>query len=266
MNPNSPTMNPLSKLQVPDIQYVFTDIDDTLTTHGKLLATSYEAMWKLQDQGIRVVPVTGRPAGWCEMIARFWPVEGVIGENGALIYSYRNRIMERTYAEPYNEIRSGQKRLLEFTESLLKEHSRAQLSSDQDFRISDVSVDFTEDIAPPLPMPEVRLIASKFEKFGANAKISSIHVNAWFGDFDKSSMVVTYLKKYAPDVIRDQSCVFIGDSPNDEPLFRLFDLSVGVQNIVAAMDNITHLPKFLTGKESGDGFVEMAEHILAQKE
>lgn len=27
-----------------------------------------------------------RPAGWCNLIARQWHVDGVIGENGALVF------------------------------------------------------------------------------------------------------------------------------------------------------------------------------------
>ncbi|MEM7647419.1 MAG: HAD hydrolase family protein, partial [Pseudomonadota bacterium] len=80
-------MNPVSEFKN-SIKVLFTDIDDTLTTDGRLSSQSYEMLWKLHDSGIDVVPVTGRPAGWCEMIARMWPVLGVVGENGALAFQY----------------------------------------------------------------------------------------------------------------------------------------------------------------------------------
>lgn len=51
------------------IKYVLCDIDDTITTNGKLTAGSYSAMWKLHDAGIHVIPVTGRPAGWCDLLS-----------------------------------------------------------------------------------------------------------------------------------------------------------------------------------------------------
>ena len=70
------------------IRCVFADIDDTLTTNGRLPAAAYAALERLQGGGISVAPITGRPAGWCDMIARFWPVAGVVGENGALYFSY----------------------------------------------------------------------------------------------------------------------------------------------------------------------------------
>jgi len=65
------------------LRFVLTDIDDTLTTDGKLTAGAYRALERLHDAGRIVVPVTGRPAGWCDHIARMWPVDAVVGENGA---------------------------------------------------------------------------------------------------------------------------------------------------------------------------------------
>ncbi len=66
------------------VRWVLADIDDTLTTDGRLTAPAYAALEALAEAGLRVVPVTGRPAGWCDMIARQWPVAAVVGENGAL--------------------------------------------------------------------------------------------------------------------------------------------------------------------------------------
>ena len=68
------------------IKYILTDIDDTLTSDGRLPAVVFTAMERLQTAGLRIFPITGRPAGWCDLIARMWPVDGVIGENGALYY------------------------------------------------------------------------------------------------------------------------------------------------------------------------------------
>ena len=81
-------MNPIQQLdaqRISKIKYILCDIDDTITTKGKLTAEAYNAMWKLHDAGYKVVPVTGRPAGWCDLIIREWPVEAVVGENGAFV-------------------------------------------------------------------------------------------------------------------------------------------------------------------------------------
>jgi hypothetical protein len=66
-----------------NIRGVFTDIDETVSTAGHLTAEAYGALAALKKAGLLVVPVTGRPAGWCDHIARFWPVDAVVGENGA---------------------------------------------------------------------------------------------------------------------------------------------------------------------------------------
>ena len=46
-----------------EIKYVLTDIDDTLTTAGKLTAEAYTALERLSRAGLLCVPITGRPAG-----------------------------------------------------------------------------------------------------------------------------------------------------------------------------------------------------------
>jgi len=65
---------------------IFFDIDDTITTGGRIPACAFDALWRLKERGMKVVPITGRPAGWCDHIARMWPVDGVVGENGAFYF------------------------------------------------------------------------------------------------------------------------------------------------------------------------------------
>src|SRR5260370_20194893 len=66
------------------IRFVLTDVDDTLTDGPRLPGATYLAVERLQDAGITVIPVTAAPAGWCDLMARMWPVGAVIGENGGL--------------------------------------------------------------------------------------------------------------------------------------------------------------------------------------
>ena len=65
------------------VKGVLTDIDETVSTESRLTAEAYGALEALKQAGLLVIPVTGRPAGWCDLIARFWPVDAVVGENGA---------------------------------------------------------------------------------------------------------------------------------------------------------------------------------------
>ena len=87
-------MKPLVEFPVEQrgrIRGVLTDIDDTLTTHGRLFAASFGALERLRDAGLLVIPVTGRPAGWCDHIARMWPVDAVVGENGAFWFRHDSK-------------------------------------------------------------------------------------------------------------------------------------------------------------------------------
>ena len=70
------------------IRVLLTDIDDTITTDGRLTAEAYSALEAAQSAGYIVIPVTGRCAGWCDHIARMWPVDAVVGENGAFYFRY----------------------------------------------------------------------------------------------------------------------------------------------------------------------------------
>ena len=57
---------------------------------------------------------------------------------------------------------------------------------------------------------------------------------------------------------------FIGDSPNDSPLFGFFAKSVGVANIQSLAERCSALPRWMTAAPSGAGFCEFGEHILAR--
>ena len=70
------------------IRFVLTDVDDTLTDGPRLPAAAYLAVERLRDAGITVIPVTAAPAGWCDLMARMWPVGAVIGENGWICFRH----------------------------------------------------------------------------------------------------------------------------------------------------------------------------------
>ncbi|MBM3339815.1 MAG: HAD-IIB family hydrolase, partial [Betaproteobacteria bacterium] len=63
---------------------VLTDVDGTLTLHGQLRASTYEALWSLHHSGLTIIPVTGRSAAWGHMMLHQWPIDAVIAESGGL--------------------------------------------------------------------------------------------------------------------------------------------------------------------------------------
>lgn len=244
---------------------VFADIDDTLTTDGRLPAVAYRALEDLFNAGFYVAPITGRPAGWCDMIARIWPVHGVVGENGAFYFAYdaKSRNMRREYFAEATTRAQNSARLAHIQARVLAEVPGCAISADQPYREADLAVDFSEDVAP-LDATAVTRIQEIFEEEGAVAKISSIHVNGWFGDYDKLSMS----RRFADDVLgfdleaEKSRVVFCGDSPNDAPMFSYFPNSCGVANVADFAGQITCKPTWITAKKGGEGFVELAEKLL----
>jgi len=248
------------------IQYVLTDIDDTLTVHGRLPAIAFSAMEKLQQNDIHVIPITGRPAGWCDHIARMWPVAGLVGENGAFYFRYdtEKKKMIRRYFKSKEARRQDQKKLSRLKEEILKQVPGSQLSADQAYREADLAIDFCEDVLP-LPKPSIDKIEQLFEHAGAQAKRSSIHVNGWFGSYDKLTMTKLLLKEiYNLDADQsNQHILYIGDSPNDCPMFEFFRHSVGVANIREFEGELPSEPAWITEREGGYGFAEMTEVLLS---
>ncbi len=245
------------------IAYLLTDIDDTLTDEGQLGAEAYSALWSLHKAGLKVIPVTGRPAGWCEMIARQWPVAGVVGENGGFYFRYHERQMQREFFFEEKIQTENRQKLKELEAEILREVPGCALASDQFCRLMDLAIDFCEDV-PALPSAEVKKIVALFERAGAQAKVSSIHVNGWFGKYDKLSMSLHFLKKefqLSAEEAKKQ-CAFAGDSPNDEPMFKYFPHSFAVANIQNFMDQIKNPPTYVAAKKGGKGFAEIAQTLL----
>lgn len=258
-------MSPLSQFRPSNIRFLFTDIDDTLTDDGKLGPESYQALWDLYGAGIHVIPITGRPAGWCEMIARFWPVAGVVGENGGFYFRLVGTEMRRHFYFDESTQKHNRSKLLKIEDRLRKEVPGCKIASDQFSRLMDLAVDFAEDIRPPLPPPEVEKIVRIFESEGAVAKVSSIHVNGWFGQYDKLSMCRTLMKNEFQLELEsiNETCVFVGDSPNDEPMFGFFKNSIGVANVQSFVGSMKLKPQYLCQQPGGHGFSEAVSVILS---
>ena len=250
--------------QLAALRWVLTDIDDTLTLDGRLPARAYAALEALDAAGIAVVPVTGRPAGWCDAIARHWPVAAVVGENGALWYAQdrQARRMLRWQAQPEAERLANQARLHALAAEALRAVPGSAIAADQPFRLFDVAVDFCED-AGPLGLEAAERIAAVFRAGGAEAKVSSIHVNAWIGGWDKlAGIEALFAARFHPfDAVRQQ-VAFAGDSANDAPLFAAVACSVGVANVAPFLAGMSTPPAFITRAEGGAGFAEFADALL----
>ena len=257
-----------SRARLAGLHWVLTDIDDTLTTGGRLTAAAYAALERLTAAGLKVVPVTGRPAGWCDLVARVWPVAAVVGENGALWYAHDHatRRMRRHHAQEEAARLANRARLEALAGAAMRAVPGSRIAADQAFRAFDIAVDFAED-AGPLPIAAAERIAAVFRAGGAEAKVSSIHVNAWIGDWDKlAGLRHLFAALWQPlDAVLDR-VAYLGDSPNDAPLFAAVPLSVGVANIAPFLPGLADPPAFVTRGAGGAGFVEFADALLAARE
>jgi len=247
------------------VRYVLADIDDTLTVDGRLTGDAYAAMEKIRAAGLKMAPITGRPAGWCDHIARQWPVDAVVGENGAFYFTYDDaaKTMTRRFWKDDAERAADRRRLDQLQTRILAAVPGAALSADQPYREADLAIDYCEDVAP-LGDDAVAQIKNLFEEAGAHAKVSSIHVNGWFGDYDKlamTRMLFSEVFHVALDAVRE-TVVFVGDSPNDAPMFDYFPNAVGVANLADFTGRLDAEPTWITARRGGHGFAELAEAIL----
>jgi hydroxymethylpyrimidine pyrophosphatase-like HAD family hydrolase len=199
-----------------------------------------------------------------------WPVDAVIGENGAFYLSLEKtnkgfHQLKKTYLESVIIRKKNAQRLKTLERSIQKKFKGAHFASDQFCRQFDLAVDFCEDV-PRWKDVEVEALIEHCKKSGAQAKLSSIHVNTWFGKYDKLTAVKKILKeRYKIDFLDSKKSThyaYVGDSPNDEVFFQNVNLSIGVANVMSFEAKLKYFPRFVTQRKSGDGFSELAHFIL----
>ncbi|MDR2741173.1 MAG: HAD-IIB family hydrolase [Treponema sp.] len=264
----------MTKDEAAGIRFVLMDIDDTLTWKGKLPSESYTALWSLKEAGLRVIPITGRPAGWCDLIAREWPVDGVVGENGALAFwedgrdgcvGSGSRPLLKQEFHP-NAVQNDHPVLERIRTRALAEVKGLRVAKDQFARLFDLALDFAEE-EPVLSLDEAERVRRIAEDEGAMAKVSSIHVNVWMGTYDKLAMAERFLtRRFGWRSGADsREVVFVGDSPNDDPMFARFPLTCAVANLHRYRGLIRHEPAFIADRECGEGFAEITRTILEKR-
>lgn len=242
------------------VRYLFTDIDDTLTTDGKLLPQTYQALWDLNAAGIAVVPVTGGSAGWCEHIVRTWPVAAAIAESGALAMTQQGGRVAIEFWEGERIQRERQADHLSAIAERLRRHGGFALAHDQPFRLADVAIDIAGH-----DREAVDALASAIRAGGATAAISSIHINTWIGDYDKRAMSGRVLEALSGLSFAQagQAVCFVGDSRNDASMFSAIGNSFGVSNIAPFLKDLPTPPRWLSAKPAGLGFRDIAHALVS---
>lgn len=256
----------LKEADLRHVEAIFTDVDGTLTSDDRIQSETLAAIEGLRLAGIKVVLVSGRPAGWGECWARQWPVDGVIVENGGLHFARdANGAFRKVYAQPDEERLPARKRLEQEVRSALAQVPGARLSTDSAYTEVDLAIDYNEEVK--LGVDAAIELERILRKRGVQAVRSSVHVNCWVGAFDKLSAVERFVQLEWAETMRanDARFVYVGDSFNDAPMFKAFSLSVGVANVESVLEHIDAPPKFVTEAAEGDGFRELANAVLSAR-
>jgi HAD superfamily hydrolase (TIGR01484 family) len=262
---------------------VFTDIDDTLTTDGAITSDALQALADLTATGLHVIAITGRPVGWSLPFAQGdaasgiapWPVDAIVAENGSVaLFTHKKGLKATTekrtkLSKLYQQ--GAQKRAHNFTrmqqvaQRVLREVPGATLSQDSAGRETDIAFDHSE--FSQLSAEKITAIVKIMQSEGMNATVSSIHINAWFGDHNKLAGARWIVRELLGRTLDDEigQWVYVGDSTNDQLMFEHFPHSVGVANIRRFEAELTHLPRYITLAERGAGFAEVARAVLAAR-
>ncbi|MBU1294649.1 MAG: HAD-IIB family hydrolase [Gammaproteobacteria bacterium] len=261
-------LSSIDKSACQGLRFILTDFDDTLTWEGQLPVETLRALAQLEADGIKVIPVTGGCAGWSDMIARALPVDGVITEGGAcFIGRTADRHLTYSFWRDESEMRAEQAHILTQVNQVLTQFPRLRLARDQAYRLTDVAIDYAQDVKPAAVADKEACLAALIA-MGLNAKASSIHINVCSQGYDKFSMAQRVLGDVygLSEAQQQEQVLYVGDAPNDESMFARFPLSVGVANIAEHLSIMSHHPRYQTTQPGGLGFAELAEFILSARQ
>jgi HAD superfamily hydrolase (TIGR01484 family) len=247
----------------PRLRGIFCDVDDTLTHGGTLVPAAYDAIVRATAAGLRVVAVTGRPAGWAEVLACTWPLDGAIAENGAFAVRRRGRAVERMTWDDEATCRAQGRRLHALADQILRDLPGARLADDQWLRRCDVAFDIGE--TQTLDRATIDAICAHIAAAGARSTTSSVHAHAFFGDHDKARMCARVARAWWDEDLEATrgDYLFVGDSPNDQACFAWFPVSAGVANVRRHLDRLAPPPGFVADAEGGFGFAEIVGLLLS---
>jgi len=256
-------MRPLANWQPGQPIGVFTDIDDTLTTDGAITPDALQALADLKAAGLHVIPITGRPVGWSEPFVQIWPLDALVAENGAVaLVQPEGQPLHKLYQQDPHTRQANFERMQQVLARIEREVPGARRALDSAGRETDIAIDHSE--FTDLPQAQIEAVVRLMQSEGMTATVSSIHINGWYGDHDKLAGARWIVRElWGRDLDAElERWVYVGDSTNDQAMFRHFVHSVGVANIRCFEAQLAHPPRHITRAERGAGFAEVARHLL----
>lgn len=253
--------SPLSQLSGP-VRALFTDVDGTLTTGGKVEAATYSALEDLAHHGVPLILVTGRPAGWGQALMALLPAAAVVSENGGVTFLRRGGKLEKVYGVSAATLPEWRRRMRAAVMDVITEVPGARLSQDTKYREVDMAIDWNEESS--LSPDDADHVVALLVREGFTAVRSSVHVNFGPPGFDKATACARVVAEVLGGTAGDlEPYVYVGDALNDAPMFRVFPRSVGVANVRDWWDQLAHKPAFVTESAEGAGLREVIAHIVA---
>ena len=242
-----------------DVRVLLTDMDETLTHHGRISAAVFSALERLRESDVRVIVVTAAPAGWCDQMARMWPVDGVIGENGGFFFQRNGAQLTREYWHGGEERGRCSRELETIGKHVLAALPGAKLADDQPYRLTSLAFTRTGSTKTDDAIMAALLHA------GLSATRNNLWLLGWLGAYNKLIMAKRVLTDhFGLDIATvNESVCYSGDSENDVPMFRFFRNSVGMRTVQD--EPLSAYPPWITHGPGGAGFVEVAEAILASR-
>ncbi len=242
-----------------ELRGVLFDLDDTLFEHRRLTEAAYAALHRLDESGLILLAVTGRPSGYGEVLVPAWPIAGLVAENGALTELRDGQDRNDLIDEVDSEQRAARRKRLESLASEMQQRYGLAPTIDVHLR----RCDFTFDIGEYRQVDDalVREASAFARSRGALTVRSSIHLHISYDGSDKASGTLRILARrfgFDPTHARELFA-FVGDSENDEAAFAAFRTTVAVANL---RGRPTVSPKFITRGARGQGFAEFVRKLI----
>lgn len=245
------------------IKYLFSDVDDTITSDGVLKVCALESLYRLKENNVKIILVSGGSAGQALTYISQWPIDAIITESGALAY-YKEKNSIKTWINPSLDQKAyKENKHVLLTNKILENVKSSKLSLDNFTRLYDIAIDHSQT-KPYISEDDIKKIVNIAKENNAFYAISSIHINIYFGKYNKNqavkSFVPFYLNKSFEEINKES--VYVGDSLNDEVLFKIFENSYGVKNIEKTLSKFTYPPKTIVSKTGGEGFSLVVDSVL----
>ena len=192
-----------------------------------------------------------------------WPVDAMVAENGAvaLLHNAQTNQVSKIYQQDQAIRNHNFEQMQRIARKVLEEIPSTVMSQDSAGRETDIAFDHSE--FHHLSTQQIQQVVTLLQQEGMTATVSSIHINAWFGDHNKWHGAQWILKELTGRDLTQEldQWVYVGDSTNDQVMFEHFTHSVGVANIKRFENELQHLPKYIASKERGAGFAEVAKAL-----